>query len=83
MKNYEFVFYWTIPLLPEHLTVNQGVTGSSPVGGATKPHGISSVRFFLCSYEADSPDGCHRFMSGRHELKIIFNNSTNGVDISQ
>ena len=40
-----FDLYSSIAQSVEHLTVNQGVTGSSPVGGARKKHLQSQVLF--------------------------------------
>ena len=42
-KDLEETEYSSLAQSVEHLTVNQGVTGSSPVGGAkTKPEAIAS-----------------------------------------
>ena len=42
--------YSSIAQSVEHLTVNQGVTGSSPVGGAKKKHTPKGVCFFLAFF---------------------------------
>ena len=39
--------YSSIAQSVEHLTVNQGVTGSSPVGGATRKEDCESGLLFL------------------------------------
>ena len=58
--------YSSIAQSVEHLTVNQGVTGSSPVGGVKKSLTDSFCEVFSCFNMADLHAGYCWFKSSRH-----------------
>ena len=51
-ENILCTLYSSIAQSVEHLTVNQGVTGSSPVGGAKSKRTVAAVRLLLASSSA-------------------------------